>query len=124
MRREFPRSVKVAVIKRCSRDKQVWCEKCALPTKKWQIDHVIADAHGGEPTVENAMLICEACYSVKNPVDTSAAALIKRQEAASLGADKPNKAKIKAPPKPGKVTFKQDQIAALRAAQYARQYGD
>lgn len=117
-RREFSRALKVAVIKRTTRDNQVWCEKCALPAKKWQIDHVIPDSHGGEPTIENAMLICDACYAIKNPIDASAAANIKRIEAAALGAEKPNKAKIQQPIKPGRSTFKQDQIRALREARY------
>jgi hypothetical protein len=56
-----------------------------LPTKRFQIDHVIADAIGGEPVIENAELICESCYSVKNPADTSKAAKTKRIEAKSLG---------------------------------------
>ncbi len=61
--------------------------------KKFQIDHIIADSHGGEPVLENAMLICEPCYSEKNPKDTTIAAKIKRVEARYLGATTP-KAKI------------------------------
>lgn len=94
MRNEFPRSVKVAVIKRATRDKQVYCEACKLPTRKWQIDHVIADAHGGSNKIENAELICEVCYGIKNPKDTKVAAKLKRAEAFGLGATKPNKQKI------------------------------
>ena len=97
-RSEFPRSVKVAVVKRCQRANVVYCEACGLPARKWQIDHVIADAHGGKPVIENAMLICEPCFSVKNPKDTTIAAKLKRQEAKHLGAIRP-KAKIAAPPK-------------------------
>lgn len=80
-RTEFPRAVKVEVIRRATRDHVTYCEACKLPAKKWQIDHVIADAHGGKPVIENAELICEACYSVKNPQDTTIAAKLKRQEA-------------------------------------------
>ena len=97
-RSEFPRAVKVAVTKRATRESVVYCEACGLPAKKFLIDHVIADAHGGKPVIENAMLICEACYSVKNPKDTTIAAKIKRQEAKHIGATTP-KAKIPAPPK-------------------------
>ncbi len=85
MRREFTRAVKVAVIKRATVGLVVVCEKCGLPAIKWQIDHVIADSCGGEPILENAELICEACYRVKNPQDTKRAAKIKRIEAKHLG---------------------------------------
>jgi 5-methylcytosine-specific restriction enzyme A len=84
-RREFTKSVKVAVVKRATRDGVTYCEKCGAIAKRWQIDHVIADAHGGKPVIENAELICEACYSVKNPKDTTIAAKLKRVEAAHLG---------------------------------------
>jgi hypothetical protein len=87
-RREFPRSVKVEVVKRATKDNAVYCEKCALPAKRWQIDHVIADAHGGEPVLSNAELICEQCFSVKNPKDTTIAAKLKRIEAKALGVRK------------------------------------
>jgi 5-methylcytosine-specific restriction endonuclease McrA len=88
-RREFPKAVKVAVIKRSTREHVVYCEACGLPAKKWQIDHIVADAIGGEPVISNARLICEACYSVKNPQDTRRAAKTKRVEARYLGATMP-----------------------------------
>jgi 5-methylcytosine-specific restriction endonuclease McrA len=84
-RKEFPKSVKAAVILRATHGGNVICEKCSALAKRWQIDHVIADAHGGKPVIENAELICEACYSVKNPQDTTIAAKLKRQEAKALG---------------------------------------
>lgn len=87
-RREFPRSVKVEVVKRATKDNAVYCEKCGALAKRWQIDHVIADAHGGEPVLSNAELICESCYSVKNPKDTTIAAKLKRIEAKALGVRK------------------------------------
>jgi 5-methylcytosine-specific restriction endonuclease McrA len=58
------------------------------------MDHIIADAHGGEPVLSNAELICEACYSVKNPLDTKVAAKLKRQEAKHLGAKTEPKVKL------------------------------
>ena len=98
-RKEFPRAVKVAVILRATRDHVVYCEKCGVSTRKWQIDHVIADAHGGKPVIENAELICEACWSVKNPQDTKIAAKLKRQQAKAIGAGKPA-GKIQSAPLP------------------------
>src|ERR1017187_6801214 len=85
MRHEFPRSIKVAVRKRATVNFNVMCEKCGFPTKKFQIDHVVADAIGGKPVIENAELICSACYGIKNPDDTRKAAKTKRVEAKSLG---------------------------------------
>lgn len=95
-RTEFSRSIKVAVIKRATHLGRVVCEKCDGVAKRFQIDHVIADAHGGNAVIENAMLICEPCYSVKNPRDTMIAAKIKRQEAKHLGV----KAKSSFPDRP------------------------
>jgi 5-methylcytosine-specific restriction protein A len=88
-RREFPQKVKVAVVKRATKDGVTYCEKCGAIAKRWQIDHVIADAIGGEPVIENAELICEPCFSVKNPQDTKLAAKVKRVEARALGIRKP-----------------------------------
>jgi len=87
MRREFPTSVRVAVIKRTTDERGfVHCEKCKEQAKKFQIDHVIADGLGGKPVLENAMLICERCYSEKNPQDTTLIAKAKRREAKHIGA--------------------------------------
>lgn len=90
-RREFPQKVKSAVIKRAGSTGMLLCERCGGFARRFQIDHVIADAHGGEPTIENAMLICEDCYREKNAADTTIAAKLKRVEAKHLGARKPSK---------------------------------
>ena len=103
-RSEFPRSVRVAVVKRAMIGAAVFCEKCGALAKKFQVDHVIADAHGGKPVIENAMLICQPCFEVKNPQDTTIAAKIKRQEAAQLRTKTPPKTKIPAPPKAPRVS--------------------
>jgi 5-methylcytosine-specific restriction protein A len=98
-RREFTKAIKVAVVKRATRDGITYCEKCRAIAKRWQIDHVIADAIGGEPVIENAELICEPCYSIKNPQDTKLAAKVKRQEAKALGIRKPPTLKTAPMPK-------------------------
>jgi len=84
-RREFPRSVRVAVIKRAARDGQVWCEGCGFPARRFQVDHIRADGLLGDPTLENAQLLCEACFGVKNPLDARMVAKAKRREACHLG---------------------------------------
>ena len=88
-RHEFSKGVRVAVIKRATKYNMICCEMCGALAKKWQIDHIRADGLLGEPTIENAMLICETCWRVKNPQDTSAIAKAKRREAINLGATKP-----------------------------------
>ena len=88
-RKEFPTRVRVAVIKRTTKDCVIYCEGCGLPTKNFQIDHIIPAALGGPATLENARLLGRCCYSVKNPNDTRKAAKAKRVEAKHLGADQP-----------------------------------
>lgn len=132
MRREFPKAVKVAVVKRATRDGVVYCEKCGALAKKWQIDHVIADALGGEPVIGNAELICEPCYSVKNPQDTTAAAKAKRREARALGVKPAPKAKIQSagftPAEPqrkaSKPSERVEQIRALGPVGIARRFAN
>ena len=88
-RKEFSRSVKVAVVKRCIRDGEVYCEKCGQMTKgRFEIDHVIPDALLGQPTAENAMLLCRPCHVEKTKTDVTKIAKARRNEASSLGVRK------------------------------------
>ena len=84
-RREFPKAIKVAAIKRATRDGQTYCEGCGALAKRWQIDHMRADGLLGDPTLENAQLLGECCYGPKNAADTTAIAQAKRREAKHLG---------------------------------------
>jgi hypothetical protein len=93
-RREFPRSIKVAVIRRSTRNGLVYCEACGAQAKRWQIDHVRPDGLLGEPTLANAMLICEPCWREKNPKDARDIAKAKRREARHIGAKPAPAAKI------------------------------
>lgn len=76
MRREFPPKVMVAAFERAKNH----CEGCGarLVVGKFQYDHVIADALGGEPTLENCAVLCSACHAPKSAVDTTKAAKAKR----------------------------------------------
>ncbi len=103
-RREFPTSVKVAVIRRATRDGVTYCEGCGALAKKWRIDHKRADGLLGEPTLENAQLLAECCYPEKDAADTTAIAKAKRREAADLGARQPTKRPI--PQGPSSLTTK------------------
>lgn len=84
-RREFSKAVKIAIIRRSTRDGMILCEACGAMAKKWQIDHVRADGLLGDPTLENAQLLGKCCYAAKNADDTTNIAKAKRREARSLG---------------------------------------
>ena len=99
-RAEFPRSVRVAVIKRATRESVVYCEKCGLPAKKFQVDHIDPDGLTGKPVIENAMLICEPCFLAKNAADAEAIARAKRVEAKHTRAIMPGAARIVSAPMP------------------------
>lgn len=62
-RREFPKPVKRDAFLRANGA----CEACGLKLQTGRIhyDHIIADALGGEPTLENCACICTACHAVK-----------------------------------------------------------
>lgn len=85
MRREFPKSVKVASIKANTRDNVVYCEGCGLPTKRFHFDHRNPDGLTGQPTLENCQLLCEPCHAEKTKQDVADIAKAKRREAAHLG---------------------------------------
>ena len=87
-RREFPKSVRVAVIKRAGASGMILCEKCGGFARRFQIDHIRADGLLGEPTIENAQLLGECCYAPKNADDTTTIARAKRREAKHLGVRK------------------------------------
>lgn len=90
-RRDFPRNVRIAAIKRATRNGIVCCENpaCGAMAKRYQIDHIIPDALGGEPVLGNAQLLCEFCFTPKNAADASAIARAKRREADYLAANPP-----------------------------------
>jgi len=128
-RREFSRSVKLEIIKRATRDDVTFCEGCGCLAKRWHIDHTSPDGlqvDKSKPlTAADGKLLCagsrDTCHGRKTAEqDVPAIALVKRQEAAHLGADKPNTQKIAQKAKPSRSTYKQDQIRALREVQYRR----
>jgi hypothetical protein len=45
-----------------------WCEWCYFTNASrsyFQVDHLIAAANGGKPTLDNACILCEACNRSK-----------------------------------------------------------
>jgi len=90
-RREFPAKVKLAAFKRAA-DR---CERCAAPLLpgRFDYDHVIPDAMGGEPTLKNCAILCKSCHGEKTPEDVGQIAKAKRIERKHVGA-KPARRKM------------------------------
>lgn len=89
-RREFPAKVKIAAFQRADGK----CESCGafLFPSKTHYDHIVPDALGGEPTLENCSPKCAACHSDKTTKqDLPAIAKAKRREAAHWGAKAPSR---------------------------------
>jgi 5-methylcytosine-specific restriction endonuclease McrA len=85
MRREFSAKTKVAAYERS----QGRCEGCgaALQTARFHYDHVLPDALGGEPTLENCEVLCRACHDEKtHKSDVPRISKMKRQRVRNLGA--------------------------------------
>jgi 5-methylcytosine-specific restriction protein A len=90
MRREFPKSVKVAAFQRAAGK----CESCGarLYPGKYEYDHRLADTFGGEPTLDNCEVICTACHDLKTyKSDIPAAAKSNRVRAKHIGAKAPSR---------------------------------
>jgi 5-methylcytosine-specific restriction endonuclease McrA len=84
-RREFPTKVKVAAFQRSGG----FCEGCGvkLTVGKHHFDHRIPDGLGGEPTIENCVVLCLSCHGAKTASeDVPRIAKAKRQEANHVGA--------------------------------------
>lgn len=92
MRSNFPAKIKVAAFDRCKGH----CEKCSarLYTGKFDYDHVLPDALGGKPTLDNCEVLCDACHSAKTfgkDGDVTRIAKMKRQRNAHIGIKKPSR---------------------------------
>jgi 5-methylcytosine-specific restriction endonuclease McrA len=95
-RREFSRRVKREALARSGglcEARGIWYgldpnQRCRYPlnTIGVHFDHVVADAIGGEPTLENCAAICPRCHIIKTAnIDTPKAAKTKRQSDKHLG---------------------------------------
>lgn len=86
-RREFSNYVKAQAALRANGR----CEKCtARLTGVYHYDHIIPDAMGGEPSLENCALLCKACHDDKtHKADVPRIAKTKRQGRKHAGIKKP-----------------------------------
>ena len=102
-RREFPRKVKAAAIKRAAGK----CEKClaVLKPREAEVDHILPDVLGGEPVLANARVLCSVCHKAKTADDIRRTRKADRQADKASGAIKPKgsiASRPKAPKLPGK----------------------
>ena len=85
MRREFSAKTKVAAYERS----QGRCEGCGAPLQvgRFHYDHVLPDALGGEPTLQNCEVLCRPCHDHKTHTgDVPRISKMKRQRAKHIGA--------------------------------------
>lgn len=79
-RRNFSQRVRRAAFERAGGR----CEDCGcdLAGRRWDVDHVIPDWMGGEPTLANAAVLCagsrDTCHGRKSAADAKAIAKAKR----------------------------------------------
>jgi 5-methylcytosine-specific restriction protein A len=88
VRREFSAKVRVAAYERS----RSLCEGCGAPLQvgRFHYDHVLPDALGGDPTLENCAVLCRPCHDEKTHTgDVPQIAKMKRQRANHLGIRKP-----------------------------------
>lgn len=86
-RRDFPRKVKAAAIARAAGH----CEKCRAVLKpgEGEVDHILPDILGGEPTLTNAQVLCRVCHAEKTATDIRRTRKADRQRDRHSGALKP-----------------------------------
>lgn len=83
-RRNFPDKIKLQAFHRANGK----CEECGQKVLgRAQYDHVIPDALGGEPTLDNCRVLCSKCHRLKtSSVDVPAISKAKRIEMKRTGA--------------------------------------
>lgn len=96
MRRDFPRKIKSAALKRANGK----CEKCSavLKPREGEVDHILPDILGGEPVLANAQVLCRVCHAEKTAGDIRRTRKADRQRDKANGAIKPS-SKLSAPAK-------------------------
>ncbi len=119
MRKNFKRSVIVARFKYCGgRCEGILDngERCfvALKPGAYECDHDDPDGLTGEPTFENARILCIPCHVEKTKDDVALIARAKRREAYHLGAFIPPKRKIPNRPFPKRPRKLRIELAPLR----------
>lgn len=105
-RRNFSRPVRVEIVKRATRDSQVYCEHedCGLPCKKFELHHLKMDAlevdKSRKLTAADGALFCIPCHDRESKAQAPILAKALAREAAHLGARTRRVVKIKSAPMP------------------------
>ncbi|MBS7698570.1 HNH endonuclease signature motif containing protein [Chelatococcus sp. YT9] len=83
-RAEFSRKTRAAVFLRANG----CCEGCRAKLKagEGEVDHILPDVLGGEPTIENAQLLCRVCHRAKTADDIRRTRKADRQRDKHTGA--------------------------------------
>ena len=84
MRREFSRKTRAQAFERS----KGCCEVCGarLMPGKFRYDHILPDALGGEPTLENCKVQCVSCDTPKTAADVTRISKADRQRDRHTGA--------------------------------------
>lgn len=92
---EFKRTVRREVFLRAGRK----CEACSAVLKvgEGEVDHILPVALGGEPSAQNARLLCRPCHAGKTADDIRRIRKADRQRDRHTGAIRPA-GKINSPP--------------------------
>lgn len=91
MRHEFSQKVRVEAVMR-SNGKCELCGRKMLHTGDFHFDHIIPDAIGGEPTLENCQVACKSCHKTKTTTeDVPRIAKAKRNYRKAHGIKKPSR---------------------------------
>lgn len=116
-RKEFSRKTRRIIIERANGK----CERCGatLKAKEGEVDHILPDALGGEPTVANGRLLCRVCHTEKTNDDVKRIRKADRSRDKASGAMK-SKAPMQKPPKEPKRLTK---ALPPRCGGIAAQYG-
>lgn len=101
-RREFSQSVRVQIIRRATRGlgtvDKVYCERCLLPARKWEIHHRVMDAMEVDKrrklTAADGELLCESCHDPITSAQRKDLTRAKAREASHIGAKPPSKRPI------------------------------
>lgn len=104
-RREFTRKIKQAAIDRAKGH----CDKCkaVLKPHEGEVDHILPDALGGEPTLANAQVLCRVCHAEKTADDIRRTRKGDRQRDKASGAVRPSSSlSTRDRPKPPKPVTK------------------
>lgn len=86
MRRDFPAKVKAIAFQRANGccENPICRAKIAAP--KLAYDHILPDALGGEPTLENCQVLCLECHQEKTGTDVGRIRKADRQHRNHIGA--------------------------------------